>query len=244
MEWFDITLIGLIAGTLGTSLGGILSFFILKPSNKALGTMLGVAAGIMLSVVFMELLAEAANTSFPWTILGLLAGIIAFLFLDNFFPHTHFVTEEVRTGRFLKKGILIATGIALHNISEGIAIGAGFAASTGMGIALAVLISLHNVPEGLAVAIPLNIGGMGRARVFGVTLLAGLPMGLGALLGAATGNISAGFLALSLGFAAGAMLYIVFDELIPDVLEVADNHTAIWGITAGILIGMTMVLYL
>ena len=167
MEWFDTTLIGFIAGTLGTGLGGILSFFILKPSNKALGTMLGVAAGIMLSVVFMELLAEATNTSYPWTILGLLAGIIAFLFLDNFFPHTHFVTEEVRTGRFLKKGILIATGIALHNISEGIAIGAGFAASTGMGITLAVLISLHNVPEGLAVAIPLNIGGMGRARVFG-----------------------------------------------------------------------------
>ena len=151
----------------------------------------------------------------------------------------HFVTEEVRTGSFLKKGILIATGIALHNISEGIAIGAGFAASTGMGITLAVLISLHNVPEGLAVAIPLNIGGMGRARVFGVTLLAGLPMGLGALLGAARA-ILRGFLALSWA----SPCYIVFDELIPDVLEVADNHTAIWGITAGILIGMTMVLYL
>ena len=94
MEWFDITLIGFIAGTFGTSLGGILSFLILKPSNKALGTMLGVAAGIMLSIVFMELLDEAANTSYPWTVLGLLAGIIAFLFLDNFFPHKHFITEE------------------------------------------------------------------------------------------------------------------------------------------------------
>lgn len=244
MEWFDITLIGFIAGTFGTSLGGILSFLILKPSNKTLGIMLGVAAGIMLSIVFMELLDEAANTSYPWTVLGLLAGIIAFLFLDNFFPHKHFITEEVRKGRFLKKGILIATGIALHNVSEGIAIGAGFAASTGMGMALAVLISLHNVPEGLAVAIPLNIGGMGRAKVFGITMLAGLPMGVGALLGSVTGNISAEFLALSLSFAAGAMLYIVFDELIPDVLEVVDNHTAIWGLTAGILIGMTMVLYL
>lgn len=244
MDWLDITLIGFIAGTFGTGLGGLLSFIFLKPTNKVLGTMLSIAAGIMLSIVFMELLDEALNTSYAYTVLGLLAGIIAFLILDNLFPHKHFVTEEVRRGRFLKKGLLIATGIALHNLSEGIAIGAGFAASTGMGITLAVLISLHNIPEGLAVAIPLNIGGIGRAKVFGITMLAGLPMGIGSLLGSVTGNISSGFLSFSLSFAAGAMLYIVFDELVPDVFEVIDSHTAIWGITAGILLGMTMVLYL
>ncbi|HHT46442.1 MAG TPA: ZIP family metal transporter [Firmicutes bacterium] len=244
MDWLDITLIGFIAGTFGTSAGGLLSFIFLKPSNKILGIMLSIAAGVMLSIIFMELLGEALANSYAYTILGLLAGITAFLALDNLFPHKHFVTEEVRQGRYFKKGLLIATGIALHNISEGIAIGAGFAASTGMGITLAVLISLHNIPEGLAVAIPLNIGGVSRAKVFGITILAGLPMGIGAMLGSVTGNISAGFLALSLSFAAGAMLYIVFDELVPDVLEVTDNHIAIWGITAGILIGITMVLYL
>lgn len=244
MNLFEIILIGFVAGTIGTGLGAILSFTLSKPSDNTLGAMLGLSAGIMLSIIFMELLTESIASSFNHTVIGLLMGITAFVFLDNYFPHKHFVTEEVRQGRYLKKGMLIATGIGLHNLSEGVAIGAGFAASTSMGISLTILIAMHNIPEGLAVAIPLNIGGLNRLKSLGITLLAGLPMGVGTLFGAIVGNISVSFLSLSLGFAAGAMLYIVCDELIPDVYQITNAHIAIWGITGGILLGLTLVHFL
>ena len=244
MDWLEITLIGLMAGTMGTGIGGLLALSLFKPSNNVLGLMLGFSGGIMLSIVFMELLQKAAENSFAHMIVGLLLGILVFVYLDNYFPHWHYVSEETVGKAYVRKGVLIATGIALHNLPEGIAIGAGFASSEQMGITLAILIAAHNIPEGMAVGFPLYIGGLGRAKSLAITLMAGVPMGAGALLGALAGNISFSFLSLSLGFAAGAMLYIVCDELIPDVYRLASAHTAILGITAGILTGMLMVYYL
>ena len=244
MDWLEITLIGLMAGTMGTGIGGLLALSLFKPSNNVLGLMLGFSGGIMLSIVFMELLQKAAENSFAHMIVGLLLGILVFVYLDNYFPHWHYVSEETVGKAYVRKGVLIATGIALHNLPEGIAIGAGFASSEQMGITLAILIAAHNIPEGMAVGFPLYIGGLGRAKSLAITLMAGVPMGAGALLGALAGNISLSFLSLSLGFAAGAMLYIVCDELIPDVYRLASAHTAILGITAGILTGMLMVYYL
>lgn len=244
MDWLEITLIGLMAGTMGTGIGGLLALSLLKPSNNVLGLMLGFSGGIMLSIVFMELLQKAAENSFAHMIVGLLLGILVFVYLDNYFPHWHYVSEETVGKAYVRKGVLIATGIALHNLPEGIAIGAGFASSEQMGITLAILIAAHNIPEGMAVGFPLYFGGLGRVKSLAITLMAGVPMGVGALLGALAGNISLSFLSLSLGFAAGAMLYIVCDELIPDVYRLASAHTAILGITAGILTGMLMVYYL
>ena len=236
----QVTLIGLVAGTTGTGLGGMLALSFIKPSSQTLGVMLGFSAGVMLAIIFMELLTKAMAASIFYAALGLLLGIAAFVLLDNFFPHHHFISEEIPGNQYVKKGVLIATGIALHNLPEGLAIGAGFASSARMGIALAILITLHNIPEGMAVAVPLNMGGLDRFRSLSIALLAGLPMGTGALLGALIGNISVSFLTLSLGFAGGAMLYIVCDELIPDVFNLISAHIAIMGITAGVLTGMMM----
>ncbi len=244
MNWVDITLIGLAAGTVGTGLGGGFAFIFSKPTDKALGVMLGLSAGVMASIIFMELLQEALAISFIYTSIGLLLGILIFIFFDNNLPHNHFVSENTDREKYVKKGVLIATGIALHNLPEGIAIGAGFASSPKMGAALAVLIAVHNIPEGIAVAFPLLMGGLRRSKTLGITLVAGLPMGLGALLGALFGGISFSFLSLSLGFAAGAMLYVVCDELIPDVYKLCSAHNAILGVSAGILIGMAMVHFL
>ncbi|MGI5823459.1 MAG: ZIP family metal transporter [Dethiobacteria bacterium] len=240
----QITFAGLVAGMLGTGFGGALALMFIKPSHKTLGMMLGFSAGIMLSIIFLELLQEAMAAGFFYAALGLLLGILIFVSLDRFFPHHHFVSEEKQESRYIKKGILIATGIALHNLPEGLAIGAGFASSTSMGITLVALIALHNIPEGLAVAVPLNMGGLSRFRSLGVALMAGLPMGVGALLGALIGNISPPFLAFSLSFAGGAMLYIVCDELVPDIFELTNAYIAITGVTAGVLTGMLMVHYL
>ncbi len=241
MYWQEITLIGFGAGAVGTGFGGLLALFLRKPSSRTLGLMLGLAAGVMLAIVFLELLEEGLETGFIYPVLGLAFGILAFLLLDRYFPHQHFVSKEVHQHAYVKKGMLIATGIALHNFPEGLAIGAGFAASTSLGITLAILIALHNIPEGLAVAVPLKAGGSRRRRIVLITILAGLPMGVGALVGALLGSVSTAMLGLSFGFAAGAMLYIVCDELIPDVYRLTSAHVAIGGITLGVILGLTMI---
>lgn len=245
MEWMDVTLIGAGAGVIGAGLGGLLALLFSRPSNRVLGLMLGLSAGVMLAIVFMELLEEALDEAgFFYAAAGLLLGIILFIWLDDRFPHFHFVTEETRRGPYIKKGALIATGIALHNFPEGVAIGAGFALSEATGIALAILIGLHNIPEGLAIALPLNVGGTHRLKSLGITMLAGLPIGLGALVGGVLSQISPLFLGGAMGFAGGAMLYVVCDELIPDVYELTNPHVAIGGITIGVLLGMGLLFYL
>lgn len=244
MDWLEITLIGFGAGALGTGLGGALSLLLRRPSSRTLGMMLGFAAGIMLVVVFLELLPEGLETGFVYPVVGLLMGIVALLLMDDYFPHHHFASVEVHRHAHAKKGVLIATGIALHNFPEGLAIGAGFAASASLGLTLAVLIALHNTPEGLAAAIPLKSGGFRNRRIIITTVLAGLPMGVGAMVGGLLGTISPVMLGGALGFAAGAMLYIISDELIPDVYRLTDPHTAIFGITAGVLLGMVLVYFI
>lgn len=244
MDWVEVTIIGAAAGVIGAGLGGLLALLFTRPSNRVLGFMLGLSAGVMLAIVFMELIEEALDEAgFLYGAGGLLLGIILFIWLDGRFPHIHFVTEETGKGTYLKKGALIATGIALHNFPEGVAIGAGFALSDATGIALAILIGLHNIPEGLAIALPLNVGGTNRYKSLGVTMLAGLPIGLGALVGGILSEISPLILGGAMGFAGGAMLYVVCDELIPDVYELTNPHVAIGGITSGVLLGMGLLFY-
>jgi zinc transporter, ZIP family len=240
MNWLEVGILGMLAGVLGTASGGLISFFIKKPTPRFTGAILAFAAGIMLSIIFLELIEEAIDFSGHWaTILGLSLGMAIFYLLDHYLPHQHPVTEEkAHSGGYLKKGTLLALGIGLHNFPEGLAIGTGFVGSPELGLSLAILIGLHNIPEGMAVAVPLKQGGYRFSRVLAITALAGVPMGIGALIGAAIGSISDYILGVSLGFAAGAMLYIVCDELIPDAYESAGAHLSILGIFCGTILGL------
>ena len=240
MNWFEVGMMGMLTGVIGTGAGGLLSILVRKPSARFTGTILAFAAGVMLSIIFIELIDEAMIFSGHWVAIGGLSlGIAIFYLLDHYLPHQHVVTEEtVHSGGYLKKGTLLAIGIGLHNFPEGLAIGTGYVGSAELGLSLAILIGLHNIPEGMAVAAPLKQGGYSFLRVLAVTALAGVPMGIGALIGAAIGSISSLVLGLSLGFAAGAMLYIVCDELIPDAYESAGAHLSILGITSGTILGI------
>lgn len=239
---FDATVYGMLAGVVGTGLGGVIAYFLPRLRANFFCGILGFAAGVMLAVTFLELVVESlAEAGHLPTIIGLLLGMGVFFLLDWFLPHSHPVTPE-KEGReelYLRKGFLLAVGIALHNLPEGMAIGAGYALSTDTGAVLALLLALHDIPEGLAVAVPLQAAGR---RAFGVwaSLLAGLPTGIGAFLGAYIGAISPVLLAIALSFAAGAMLYIVCDELIPDAYESGDSHAAILGIGSGVVLGLLL----
>ena len=155
----------------------------------------------------------------------------------------HHANKDNRFALFIA-GIVMASAIALHNIPEGMTIGASYASSNGVmgsaALVLAILIGLHNIPEGMAVSVPLISGGMSRNKAFLITALSGVPTMVGALLGFWIGEIGPLGLALSLGFASGAMLYVVFGEILPQAILMYHSKlpafSAILGILAGILI--------
>ena len=141
--------------------------------------------------------------------------------------------------------------IALHNLPEGMVIGVSYAMSpdmiadlfTGSGFIMAIVIGLHNVPEGMAVSVPLISGGMGKVKAVGLTALSGLPTVLGALIGFALGGINEIMLVLSLGFASGAMLYVVFGELLPESILMWKSKLPAVALFAGVLSGFLLVMF-
>ena len=155
----------------------------------------------------------------------------------------HYAKKDSKFGLFIA-GIVMACAIALHNVPEGMTIGASYASNDGVmgtaALALAVLIGLHNIPEGMAVSVPLISGGMQKWKAVFITACTGIPTILGALLGYALGEIGPMGLTISLGFASGAMLYVVFGEILPQSILMYHSKlpafSAIAGILAGILI--------
>ncbi|MCI8424114.1 MAG: ZIP family metal transporter [Adlercreutzia sp.] len=142
-------------------------------------------------------------------------------------------------------GIVMACAIALHNIPEGMTIGASFAVSDdlmwGTGMIMAVLIGLHNIPEGMAVDVPLISGGTGRVKATLLTAACGLPTVLGAWLGFWLGDIGPLGLTMSLGFASGAMLYVVFGEILPEAYLIYRSKLPAFAVMVGLLLGMFMI---
>ena len=168
--------------------------------------------------------------------------------LDELIHSDHLEQHYVRHDSKLKlfvAGIVMASAIALHNVPEGMTIGASYASNNGaMGkaaIVLAVLIGLHNIPEGMAVSVPLISGGMSKIKAVLITACTGIPTILGALLGFALGEIGPLGLTLSLGFASGAMLYVVFGEILPQSFLMHHSKLPAFSAIASILAGMLII---
>ncbi len=227
---WQVSLIGTLAGVLGTGLGGLFIVLFGKPQQRMLGFLLAFSGGIMLGVVLEDLLPEALVQGGPWpTLAGLLSGILAVQLISGSLPQSR--------ASLLRTGTLIGIGIAVHNFPEGLAVGAGYTASERLGLELAAVLALHNIPEGMAMTAPLLAGSL---NPFWADLLAaatGLPMGIGALLGALIGTFSSAGLAWTLGSAGGAMLYLVFSKLFPQAQTTRSPAALCIGAVAGIIAG-------
>ena len=156
----------------------------------------------------------------------------------------HYAKNDKKFSLFIA-GIVMASAIALHNVPEGMTIGASYASNNGVmgsaALVLAVLIGLHNIPEGMAVSVPLIAGGMPKWKSVLITASSGVPTMIGALLGFLLGEIGPLGLAISLGFASGAMLYVVFGEILPQAILMYHSKLPSFSAIVGILVGLFII---
>lgn len=239
-----VTLIGFLCGMIGTGLGGFLTILLKNPTRRFMAVLLGFTSGIMLSVVCFDLLPEAFKLGNVWlSFVGMSIGVGLILLIDEFMPSELSLTKNARDKNdtaygFIKSGILLGIGIAIHNFPEGLAVGSGFAANDSLGLGLAIVIALHDMPEGVAMAAPLKMGGIKKMKILMYTILAGIPMGIGAFLGELVGEISPIFICLCLSFAAGSMLFITCGELIPKSQSIYKGRISTIGMLVGIMSGI------
>ena len=234
-----VTIIGLLSGITGTGIGGLSAFFVNRVSNRFLSFILEFSAGLMTAVVCFELIPEAFELGGLIPVFGgIFAGIVGIIVIENYVRKLKFIKSSSSKSSLLRAGILMSIGIALHNFPEGFAVGSGFKASVGLGLTITAAIVIHDIPEGIAMAVPMRAGGFSRKKAFFLTLLSGIPMGFGAFLGAILGDISQVFIAICLGFAGGAMLYIIYGELVTESRKLYLGRLSSIGNIMGIICGI------
>lgn len=244
-----------------TALGAALVLFAKRVSQKYLDASLGVAAGIMIAASFWSLLAPAIEMAaqsygetWKWIppLAGFLLGAVVLQIIDRILPHMHpdlTVAEGPKTS--WQRSTLLVLAITIHNIPEGLAVGVAFGAAAGLAgaarasqvgaaVALAIGIGLQNFPEGTAVALPLRREGMSRMRAFWYGQLSGIVEPVAGVLGAVLVMSMTAILPYALAFAAGAMIFVVAEELIPEAQRKGNVDLATMGVIVGFAVMMTL----
>jgi zinc transporter, ZIP family len=264
MEWFTSLnpIIQALFATLFTwfvtALGAALVFIFKSINKSVLNGMLGFAAGVMIAASFWSLLAPAIEMAeeanvIAWipAVIGFLAGGAFLWIVDKVLPHLHIgapieEAEGVKTG--WQRSVLLVLAITLHNIPEGLAVGVAFgavaanlpAASLAGAAALAIGIGIQNFPEGAAVSIPLRREGFSRLKSFIYGQASGIVEPIAGVLGAAAVIAMKPILPYALSFAAGAMIYVVVEELIPEAQQERSSDIA----TIGAMLGFAVMMLL
>jgi len=264
-EWLK-TLNPIVQALLGTlftwgvtALGAAMVFFFRSINRKVLDSMLGFAAGVMIAASFWSLLAPAISLAEESSRLpAWLPAVIGFLFggvflwaVDKLLPHLHLgletsEAEGIKTS--WQRSVLLVLAITLHNIPEGLAVGVAFgavavgipSAALAGAIALAIGIGLQNFPEGAAVSVPLRREGMSRIKSFLYGQASGIVEPIAGVLGAVAVLAMRPILPYALSFAAGAMIYVVIEELIPESQSGKDTHFSTLGAMLGFAVMMLL----
>ena len=250
-------LIGLLIPFLGTTLGSALVFLMKEKLNKKVEKLiLGFASGVMIAASIWSLLIPSINmseeqgvTAWAPAASGFLLGIVFLLLLDSLIPHLHLGSDKPEGVRAkLKKTTMMVLAVTLHNIPEGMAVGVTFAGAllgnagitmTGA-IALAIGIAIQDFPEGAIVSMPLKSEGMSKPRAFLYGALSGIVETIAAIITILFINVLTPILPYLLAFAAGSMLYVVVEELIPESQQGEHSNLGTIGVAVGFVIMMIL----
>lgn len=251
---------------LATGIGSALAFFSKRTNTKFLSVSLGLSAGVMIYVSFVEILAKARDSLIEATsevtgtwmaVLSFFGGIIVIMFIDMLIPscenphELHKVEEMDRPKddkrRLLRMGSFTALAIGIHNFPEGLATFTAALSDPKLGIPIAVAIAIHNIPEGISVSVPVYFATGSRKKAFWTSFLSGVSEPLGALVGYTVlrpffSPTTFGVLFASVG---GVMVYVSLDELLPAAREYGKGHLSILGLIAGMAImALSLLLFL
>ena len=233
------TLTGLLS-CLATGLGAIPVHFVHNNSKFLRSFSSAFASGMMISASVFSLAQEgiALKAKFPLApyevILGLLLGALFFWGTEKIITHLHLDQHTLAKG-ISKKGVLLFIAMFIHSIPEGIAIGVGFATGNfHFGLIMAIAIGVHNIPEGIAVSLPLKKDGASTLRCAWASILTSVPQPILAAPSALLAWFFEPFLPFGLGFAGGAMLYLVVAEMLPESIEEGGKTLASWGVMLGL----------
>jgi ZIP family zinc transporter len=245
---------GVIASALAgfaTTVGAIPGIFIKEMPHKWLDAMLGFAAGVMLAATSFSLVVPGIDYGTEMfgevggvlvVCAGLLLGAIALNLCDKYIPHEHFQSGPEGPSSSLRKVWLFVIAITIHNFPEGMAVGVGFGTGdVAAGTALAVGIGIQNIPEGLAVMLPLMREKYTVAKALLIASISGFVEPIGGAIGAGIVTISQPFLPWALAFAAGAMLFVISDEIIPETHEDKDHaRMSTFALVIGFIVMMAL----
>lgn len=257
----QIILLSIIAGIAGTGLGGLIAASFGKNSSKMTCGFLSFSGGIMTGIVCFGLIPEAMSEHSVYiTIGGLILGVLIIMPLHRLVDrltslrapraqlhetpeellHEEGILASAGSSSMMRSGLVMLVAIGLHNIPEGLAIGAAGSHDTRLGLMLALMIALHNIPEGMGIAAPLIAGGVGRGKTILLTTLSGAPTILGAAIGMLAGDLPSVVTSIALALAGGAMLYVVFGEIIPEAVTMRKSRSTTIVLLAGIILGLLL----
>ncbi|MEY3953262.1 MAG: hypothetical protein RLZZ397_142 [Pseudomonadota bacterium] len=249
---FQWAMLGSGAGFLATTLGATPALFLKQLTSKVEDTLLGVAAGMMLAAAAFSLIIPgieagesimgSALSGSGLVVLGLAMGVLLMMGLDAFTPHEHVNTGPCGPGyERCHRVWLFVLAVAIHNLPEGMAVGVSFSqGDLSTGLPLATAIAVQDIPEGLAVAMSLRAIGLSPFKAIGIAALGGLLEPLGALFGMALVGTSMLAYPIGLGLAAGAMLFVVSHEVIPETHRNGHQLAATNGLMAGFALMMVL----
>ena len=251
--FFEVLLLGVAAGVVGTLLGGLIAILI-GSKEEFNAYLLAFAGGVMLAVVFFDLIPETfelTNQSLPNNEFISLIIVFASILIGAFFVilvsdgiNLKLAEKNKEINKMYSLGIIVVIAISLHNFPEGLAIGASRVSGFSGGLLMAILIALHNVPEGVAMGSVLKMGGTKTSKNLALCALTGVPTVLGAILGFVLGNTYPLLAAVCLGIAGGSMIYIVFAEMLPNAYILKKSTLTNLVLIGAILVGLLLVKWL
>lgn len=235
-------MVGTVATGVATGVGALPVLFTQRVPERVLDALLGFAAGVMLAATAFSLIVPAIELGGIGPVVGgILIGALFLAALDHALPHTHFIKGAEGPSSSLRRVWLLIIAITLHNFPEGLAVGVGFGSGRlSEALALMVAIGLQNMPEGLAVALPLVRERWPRGRALLYALGSGMAEPIAGLLGVLAVTWMHTLLPWGLAFAAGAMLYVVSDEIIPETHSRGFEMEGTWGVIVGFLLMMVL----
>ena len=220
----------------GTMLGASIGVIIRRPSRKIIGIINGLASGLMLSIVMLDLIPESiSKINFSNSILFLIIGVFIIMLIDMLSGERKMFSDG-----HIKAAFMAAIGLMIHNFPEGIIMGAGFLANESLGIKMSLLIAIHDIPEGIAVAAPLMASKVKVSKILSYAFITAFPTVVGAWLGVYIGNISDVVLGECLGVASGIMLYVIFGQMIPEALKLWKGKSVTFSILFGVILGIVI----